>query len=618
MTMNKFIKTLILMAAAFFILAPNPARAQYKNAIELQKYMAEQAQKSADKEKTESSSAKGGRYNPLDLLVDSFSWNPIKNLTNVIGNLQNLGGKKMVYTYPDGRTEEYVMTLWGTTQSTSGVTKGCPPMGISIIENRSCIFCPLFAVIYTAANDMSELAFNKLADAMAKVMLVGFGLFILFKALPFVSSLTKQDAPKFIVEALTQAFKVTISFILLTNPDQVYQYFISPVLGAGLEFGGAMLFSIGDQFQACASNIEITGDKSLLPLSLYAKLDCFVRSIQAEISIMQTVGSTLMCVGRHEGQLQALGVGTGIWDFGMVLQGLVVWGFAILLSLAFAFYLIDATVTLGLVGALMPFLIACWPFKLTTGYSKKGIEMFLNTFFVFVFMGVVVSINVQLIGTALSGGTGTSAAASTSTGTGGSTPGTPSTGSSTTGASSGSGAMAGLLEAIGSDSVDKLKEMTDLGFGGFLILLCCCVFGFKFTSQATALAEKMSGGGGISGIGNKIGGLAASGAMNMAKKASQPARKAISNKANQMTERAGNAIGKRLGLGKHGGKTGDAKSGGGAGGGAGGGGSSGGGDSGGGNNNPTQGNKFKENFNKLKKSRKKKKARDKRNHKKKK
>lgn len=603
---------IILITAAFIISAPNPARAQYTNAIEFQKYMAEQAEKASSDEKNSSTEAKGGRYGLRSYLSESFSWNPIRGISNLFKNAQNLGGKKMVYTYPDGRTEEYVMTLWGSVRSTQGNTAGCAPIGISIIENRSCIFCPLFAVIYTAANDMSELAFNELGTAMANVMLVGFGLYVLFKALPFVGSLTKQDAPKFLVEILTQAFKVTISFVLLSNPDQIYQYFITPVLGAGLEFGSAMLFSIGDQFQSCANNIEITDDKSLLPLSLYAKLDCFIRSIQAEISIMQTVGSTLMCVGRNKGNIAGV-----IWDFGMVFQGLIVWGFAVLLSLAFAFYLIDATVTLGLVGALMPFLIASWPFKLTSSYTKNGIGMFLNTFFVFVFMGIVVSINVQLIGTALSGGTGTEAAAQAADS-----------------ASSGGGAMAGLLEALSGNDIEKLKDMTDLGFGGFLILLCCCVFGFKFTSQATTLAEKMSGGGGISGIGNKIGGLAASGAMGVAKKASQPARKAVSKKAGELTERAGNAIGKRLGLGKHGGKTGDAKSGGaggnkagnnsgggggnsgGGGGGNSGGGSSGGGNSGGGGKkSPTKGNKFQENFNKLKKSRKKKQARKKRNHK---
>lgn len=468
----------------------------------------------------------------------------------------SITGDQMSYTNPvTGEEETYIKTEWGTNVSTEGVLKGCSPLGIQIIENRSCIFCPLFAVLYDAANSMSELAFSKLAKAISNVMLVGFALIIAFKGLSFVSSMTKQDAPKFIMEVLTLSLKVTICFILLSDAHQIYQYFIIPVLGAGLEFGSAMLFSGGDQVQACAAAVPISGDTALLPLALYAKLDCFIRSIQGEISIMQSVGSSLMCVGRNVGAEDNF-----IWDFGMVFQGLIIWGFAVLLSLAFAFYLIDATVTLGLVGALMPLLIASWPFKWTTGYTQKGIQTFLNTFFVYVFMGVVVSINVQLIGTALNGDSSSAASSQTET----TTPpaGTPPAGTSpdggAAGASSSSGAMAGLMEAIQANEVDKLEALTDIGFGGFLILLCCCIFGFKFSAQATTLAEKMSGGGiSINKIGSNIGGMAASGAMGMAKKATQPARKAISKKAGELSDRAGSAIAKRMGFGKHGGKTGD-------------------------------------------------------------
>lgn len=468
----------------------------------------------------------------------------------------SVSGNEMTYTNPvTGEEETYVRTEWGTNIATEGVLKGCSPLGVQIIENRSCIFCPLFAVLYDAANSMSELAFSKLAKAISNVMLVGFALIIAFKGLSFVSSMTKQDAPKFIMEVLTLSLKVTICFILLSDAHQIYQYFIVPVLGAGLEFGSAMLFSGGDQVQACAAAVPISGDTALLPLALYAKLDCFIRSIQGEISIMQSVGSSLMCVGRNVGAEDNF-----IWDFGMVFQGLIIWGFAVLLSLAFAFYLIDATVTLGLVGALMPLLIGSWPFKWTTGYTQKGIQTFLNTFFVYVFMGVVVSINVQLIGTALNGDSSSSASSQTET----TTPpaGTPPAGTATdggaAGASSSSGAMAGLMEAIQANEVDKLEALTDIGFGGFLILLCCCIFGFKFSAQATTLAEKMSGGGiSINKIGSNIGGMAASGAMGLAKKATQPARKAVSNKAGELSDRAGSAIGKRMGIGKHGGKTGD-------------------------------------------------------------
>lgn len=524
----------------------------------------------------------GDNYNSLDAAKDSVkdayndikkcsgfwscAWNivsaPVKAVVNTVGKTVKYGGGDiMTYTDPSGNEIQYVKTLWGTEAQTSGNLDGCPPIAIQIIRDSSCIFCPLFAVLFDAANQMSQLAFDKLGAPMATVMIIGFALYIAFKVLAHVSALTKQDAPKFLGELLTQAFKVLIAFILLMNSDQIYQYFISPVLSAGLDFGAAMLFENPTQYASCI-NVNVENDTMLLPVSLYIKLECFIRAIQSEIAVMQSIGSSLMCVGRNK----ASSFVGGIWDFGMVFQGLIIWAFAIMLSLAFAFYLIDATVNLGLVGALMPFLIACWPFKITTGYSKKGIEMFLNSFFVFVFMGIVVSINMQLVGQAMQNSEqvasvtqegGSAAQGNTSAAGSGEQKTDTSTESGSGEQQTGSekGGLSALVDALNSDDMDKLKELTDLGFGGFLILLCCCIFGFKFTSQATTLADKMSGGG-ISGIGNKIGGLAATGAGRLATKATQPARQAISRKANDLTSRAGEAVGKKLGIGKHGGKTG--------------------------------------------------------------
>lgn len=454
----------------------------------------------------------------------------------------------LTYTDPTtGETTTYTKGEWGGKTEGEGALDGCNPVGMNVIEASDCIFCPLFGVLYGAANQMSELSFSTLGKAIAMVMLIGFGLYIAFKTLAHVSSLTKQDAPKFLGELLTMGFKVMICYILLTNSKQIYDYFITPVLSAGLEFGSALLFSNPTGFQECTdaiSQLDSTRDTALLPVSLFAKLDCFIRAIQKEIALTQAIGSSLMCVARHEA------TSWGIWDFGMMFQGLIIWGFALMLSLAFAFYLIDATVMLGIVGALMPFLIACWPFKWTTGYTKKGIEMFLNTFFTYVFMGLVVSVNMQLIGQALTGGQTAEMAS-----TGSSSESSSSSSSSSVSSDVDGGGLVEIQKALNDDDVKTLQKLTDIGFGGFLILLCCCIFGFKFTSQATTLANKMSGGGGM-GIGAQIGGMAAGGAAALAKKATQPARKAVVNKANELTSKAGNAIGKKLGLGRHGGKTG--------------------------------------------------------------
>ena len=57
--------------------------------------------------------------------------------------------------------------------------------------------------------------------------------------------------------------------------------------------------------------------------------------------------------------------------------GVLAFTLSFVFALAFAFYLVDAVVQLGIAGALMPFLIASWPFKITFGYTKKGWDIFI-------------------------------------------------------------------------------------------------------------------------------------------------------------------------------------------------------------------------------------------------
>lgn len=455
--------------------------------------------------------------------------------------------RKKDYSFLSGPRE----FIQGNYESVAGVTKGCMPLPAKVAENKTCIFCPLFLTIFNAAQTMATNSYAALAKPIANVMMLGFAIFIAFLVLKYVSAFTKQDAPKFTNEILIQAFKVITAYILLMNASFVYEYIVGPVLSAGMEFGSSILFEHGSSYvEWCSVEqnlLEQVGkmeiNPGLLPQYLYVKLDCFIRSVQAEISKAQSIGSTLMCVARHtasETLIDIKIVNIGIWDFSMFFQGLIVWFFAVLISLAFAFYLIDATVRLGIIGALMPFFIASWPFKATSGYTQKGWTMFLNTFFTYVMMGLVVSINIQLIMKSLVTDENDSSA---------------------------------LEDAINGDSVTALQQMLDIGFSGFLILLACCLFGFKITAQATALASTFAGGGGDGKIGSSIGTLAASGAAGLAvgtekgkvggaagfvkNSAAWASRKTgLTAAASKAGAGAKAFVGRALGLGRYGGKAG--------------------------------------------------------------
>lgn len=372
---------------------------------------------------------------------------------------------------------EYYFIMEGDKfQSITGVTRGCVPLPAKLAESRSCIYCPLFKTIFNAAQSMSTKAYDKLAGPLANVMLIGFAIVIAFMVLKNVSSFTKQDAPKFVTELLVNMFKVLVAYYMLKNANIVYGYIVGPVLKAGFEFGSSLLFAKNDSYLAACDVSKTLQNVSngVMPAYLYTNLDCFIRAVQAEVAVPQSVGSSLMCVARNAGKESIGPVRNVLWDFGMMFQGFAIWVMGWIISLAFAFYLIDATIQLGIIGALMPFLIACWPFKATRNYTSKGWGIFMNTFFVYVFMGLVVSINVELLGQGLTGS---------------------------------KGGFDAIMKALNGNNVQKLKELLDIGFAGFLVLVACCLFAFKLTGQASDLAGTMAGGGGPK-IGANIGGLA--------------------------------------------------------------------------------------------------------------
>lgn len=271
-------------------------------------------------------------------------------------------------------------------------------------------------------------------------------------------------------------FKVLVAYYMLKNANIVYGYIVGPVLKAGFEFGSSLLFAKNDSYLAACDVSKTLQNVSngVMPAYLYTNLDCFIRAVQAEVAVPQSVGSSLMCVARNAGKESIGPVRNVLWDFGMMFQGFAIWVMGWIISLAFAFYLIDATIQLGIIGALMPFLIACWPFKATRNYTSKGWGIFMNTFFVYVFMGLVVSINVELLGQGLTGS---------------------------------KGGFDAIMKALNGNNVQELKELLDIGFAGFLVLVACCLFAFKLTGQASDLAGTMAGGGGPK-IGANIGGLA--------------------------------------------------------------------------------------------------------------
>lgn len=392
----------------------------------------------------------------------------------------------LTYKLPDGSTVNMDANL----NSTEGMMEGCMPIPVKLDQMKNCIFCPLFLVLYNTAEAMATASFDVLASGFKTLLIIGFALYIAYMTLKQVSAFTKQDAPKYITEALTMAFKVFLAWLLLSNGPELYRLGLEPLLSAGIEFGQSFLThqnatgtNTTADIASCATSVgAISGaDKPFYSHLLYEKIDCYLRKVTQEIAVSQSIGSSLMCVARHKAS------GVVMWDLTMFITGLIMWLFAWLICLAFSFYLIDSVIRLGIIGAITPFLIAAWPFKVTQGYTGKGWSMFLNAFFVFVFLGLVVSVNVELSAQSATGG------ATVITGEGDSQV-------------SSSGVDA-ILALVNSNDIEALLEVMSIGLSGLIFMILCCVFGFKLCAESAALAGEMGTSGG-SNIGSKVGSMA--------------------------------------------------------------------------------------------------------------
>lgn len=360
-------------------------------------------------------------------------------------------------------------------RSDDHVDEGCKPIMTYAQEISSdCVICGLFATILGAVQMISKQAFEATADGMMALLGVAFGIFIAYQTLLSIANPEEMKLSKYLNELITQGFKVAITILILKNPTFLYQQVLTPILDSAVDFGLAM---IGIEKAAAAelgskyiSSFNMNSD--YLPGTLMRDLTGTLHNFQNAAAEMPGMGRSLMCYAFDNLQ----------WDpnmgfiprFSMLMNGILLYVFGLGIMLSIGFYMLDCALALGLVCALMAFFVTSWPFKITTGYTKTGWNMFLNVFFNFIMMSVVIKTIVELSTQAVSGGNKEQ--------------------------------LMSLMAAGDPEALDSA-----LGFGGLQIVLViiCCMLCFKLPKETGRLANKFAGGAQIQ-MGGELGGMAAS------------------------------------------------------------------------------------------------------------
>lgn len=398
-------------------------------------------------------------------------------------------------------------------QDVENQIKGCKPFNVYLSELTSCPLCSIFKTILNADAKIASIGWSALAENLQKVMISFLLAYMAFNTLKIIFSPAGAGIGAYLRTILGLGLKVAIAYFLLADAGMIYGNFVSPVIKGGLDTGMALL-SIGNPtVESCLNNSvdlpTIEGgelDSSLLN-SIYKVTDCFSQSA----ATMPAVGRGLICYGWQnpdnwankalsfiDEAADTLGIGgtnIRIPNFSMWLTGLIVYIFGLAIWMVIGFYLIDCTVQIGFVCVLIPIFIACWPFKVTSKYTTKGVETLLNVFFTFAMTGVMLVIGIEIINYSAGGAD--------------------------------EQGIAAFMTALGANDIETLKKITDLSGIEILILIACCIFAFKLIGTINSVAGQFAGGVGFN-IGAQMGGTAASAMTAVGKGAMKMGGKALS------------------------------------------------------------------------------------------
>jgi hypothetical protein len=423
--------------------------------------------------------------------------------------------------------------------------KGCEVIEVSLYNNQRCRLCAALGPIFKTGDEMTATSHRAFARPFAIVLVMGLFLWLAIKTLAFVSSMTKQDAAKYITEFLQQSYKFAIAYFVLESYAEIFMYIIWPLMGAALTFATTILgqdldLSGRDVFkdlnlaagttvdsflvQVMSGNIaqdklsldyQQNYDNEYFTLGLYTKLENFAFAVNLQYSVLQTIGNGLMCLGEKYilGLIDNFHWGLG---FNSIIYGIFFGVFGFLMSVALIFYMFDAVVQLGIVGALLPFLVASWPFKITSKYTSTGFKMFLNSLFNFMMIGLVAKIGVELIDNSIE--------------------------RSSSGETTDSG-LVDMVQAINQVDTAALESMVSVFSIGFLLFLFANFMGFLMINKVTELTSLFSGSK-AKPIAPSVATMGVSAVKGAVTKLAKPTTDAIEEKVHQKLHSFGNALGR--------------------------------------------------------------------------
>ena len=352
-----------------------------------------------------------------------------------------------------------------------GISTQCT--GCKSPEDGNCFLCRMFSIITEASAKAANASWNLFAADLIPVVLLAAGIYIAIYVLKNVGSFTKQNAADFLTGdkrgVLLLMFKMAVIALLLTDTWFVDRI-ISPLLQAGLGIGKTL--SVTDAPVTYPEGAGIGFD------AMFDMVNASVRQFNDEVYKTIAIGQGMICNATQDSIFS--------WYWLMLVYGFILFIFGWVLVVGVSFYIVDILIRLAFGAIMLPFGVASAISGITMPYTKKIWEIFLNVFFSFIMLGIVLGLTIQLINLSI-GVDGISDNATRESG--GSTLNT---------------FMTDFSARFDENQIEELSK--DLWNNGSLLftIVCFCVI-VQIAAQIGKLADKISGTSGLTSVGSQVG-----------------------------------------------------------------------------------------------------------------
>lgn len=247
-----------------------------------------------------------------------------------------------------------------------------------------------YIIVADVCSNVANMTWNTFATSLQAIMALGVGIYIAIYTLRNVGSFSNQDVSGYLSNEKTGVIPLLIKsafiILLLSHQDFVYKFLVAPIVGAGIDVGKLVS---GSSWSSALTNAESTK-------AMFYEVIRQAQDFNDKIYEIVAMGRLMLC-------LAFLPTVFIDWEWSLIPLGSALYIFGWMLIISMSFYLLDLLIRLGVACMVLPFAIACGISKLTAPYTKKTWDIFVNTAFNFILLGVIITFTAKMIEKSMGG-----------------------------------------------------------------------------------------------------------------------------------------------------------------------------------------------------------------------